>query len=358
MKEAVARAVEEIKEAFPNNDAFPKDRVVVQEDDQGGAWVIVEGADAGDLYETPKSGVGSIVAEYLARLGVGTLVLVDPDRLEPSNLPRVVGSTRRDAMLPLTGPGAPAGVCKRAARVARLKVDIANREARRGRCDIEVIRHPSSVTADDVARDLAACDYLFLAADSMQARLVFNALVHQYLIPGTQLGAKVPVDEKSGEVGRVFSVARPIMPGQTCLVCNGLISASKLQEEALTPEERRAQRYVDEPDIPAPSVITLNAVVAAHGVNDYLFRLTALRDPRLPEEFVYYEPRTGSSRIEEPRRDHDCVECGEITLSRFARGDAASLPTEEPRKKRTRRTPSMKVRLAQSSLTHLRMHRR
>jgi hypothetical protein len=288
-------------------------------------------------------GVGSLVAEYLARLGVGTLVLVDPDRLEPSNLPRVVGSTRRDAMLPLTGPSAPAVVRKRAARVARLKIDIANREARRGRGDIEVVRHPKSVTADDVARNLAACDYLFLAADSMQARLVFNALVHQYLIPGTQLGSKVPVEE-SGQVGRVFSVARPIMPGQTCLVCNGLISSSKLQEEALTPEERRAQRYVDEPDIPAPSVITLNAVAAAHGVNDYLFRLTGLRDPRLPEEFIYYEPRAGSSRIEEPRADHDCIECGEASLSRFARGDAVSLPTEEAPKKHARRTPSANAR--------------
>lgn len=36
-----------------------------------------------------------------------------------------------------------------------------------------------------------ACDYLFLAADSMRARLVFNALVHQYLIPGVQLGSKI-----------------------------------------------------------------------------------------------------------------------------------------------------------------------
>jgi hypothetical protein len=58
MKEAVARAVQEIKDAFPNNEAFPKDRVVVQEDDQGGAWVLVEDADIGELYETPKSWIG------------------------------------------------------------------------------------------------------------------------------------------------------------------------------------------------------------------------------------------------------------------------------------------------------------
>ena len=35
--------------------------------------------------------------EWLARLGVGHIVAVDFDRIEPSNLPRVVGATRSDA---------------------------------------------------------------------------------------------------------------------------------------------------------------------------------------------------------------------------------------------------------------------
>jgi tRNA A37 threonylcarbamoyladenosine dehydratase len=36
-------------------------------------------------------GAGSLVVEYLARLGVGHLVVVDPERIETTNLPRVVG---------------------------------------------------------------------------------------------------------------------------------------------------------------------------------------------------------------------------------------------------------------------------
>ncbi len=40
--------------------------------------------------------VGSLVAEYLARLGVGAFVLIDPDRLDPSNMPRVAGARRSD----------------------------------------------------------------------------------------------------------------------------------------------------------------------------------------------------------------------------------------------------------------------
>jgi hypothetical protein len=205
------------------------------------------------------------------------------------------------------------------------------------------VRHARSVVDDDVARDLATCDYLFLAADSMQARLVFNALVHQFLIPGVQLGAKVPVDRASGDVGRIFSVVRPVIPGRNCLWCNGFIGAATLQEEALSPEERRAQRYVEDEEIPAPSVITLNAVAAAHGVNDYLFRLMGLREPQATDDYVYFEPRSSSSRCEEPRADADCVECSDGPAGRLARGDAHPLPTRPPpaRSRRWKRSASV-----------------
>src|SRR5690606_10510517 len=41
-------------------------------------------------------GIGSLVCEYLTRLGIGELLLVDPDRIEESNLSRVVGARSRD----------------------------------------------------------------------------------------------------------------------------------------------------------------------------------------------------------------------------------------------------------------------
>ena len=61
----------------------------------------------------------------------------------------------------------------------------------------------SSSITDDVAKEsvakaLTACDYLFLAADSMRARLVVNAIIHQYLIPGVQLGSKIRPDATGG----------------------------------------------------------------------------------------------------------------------------------------------------------------
>lgn len=45
------------------------------------------------------SGTGSIVAEQLARLGFGQIILVDFDRVEQKNLNRILNSTESDAGL-------------------------------------------------------------------------------------------------------------------------------------------------------------------------------------------------------------------------------------------------------------------
>lgn len=49
-------------------------------------------------------GVGSLVNEYVARLGVGEIVAVDYDRIEHSNRPRVTGSRVSDCRVRLRGP--------------------------------------------------------------------------------------------------------------------------------------------------------------------------------------------------------------------------------------------------------------
>src|SRR5208282_2101905 len=41
-------------------------------------------------------GVGSLLVEYLSRLGIGRFVIADQDQLQASNFSRVVGSTTLD----------------------------------------------------------------------------------------------------------------------------------------------------------------------------------------------------------------------------------------------------------------------
>jgi hypothetical protein len=179
-----------------------------------------------------------------------------------------------------------------------------------------------------VAERLIDCDYIFLAADSAQARLVFNALVHQYLIPGVQVGAKVQVGDE-GKIVDIFSVVRPVNPGEGCLWCNQLISPARLQAEALTPEQRRQQRYVEDEEVHAPSVITLNAVAAAHAVNDYLFTTVGLVTSGSERRWARFHPtaKAAVERVasEQPRRDLDCRECG--SEGRLGIGRTRRLPT-------------------------------
>jgi hypothetical protein len=176
-----------------------------------------------------------------------------------------------------------------------------------------------------VARRLLECDFLFLATDTMQSRHLFNQAVHQYLIPGAQIGAKVPV--KKGVIGDVRVVVRPVMPDAGCLWCGGAISPAQLAREALSPEERERQRYVEDAGVHEPSVITLNALGASQAVNDLLFMFTGMYEPstRLRGRFQWARRREWEDIGNKP--DPLCRHCGRGPKSAYARGDDLGLPT-------------------------------
>jgi hypothetical protein len=264
-------------------------------------------------------GAGSILAELLGRLGVGEFVLADPDRAEVTNLPRLVAARRMDAVLDWLPKSF-------RTRFARPKVTMAARNIRQANRKAKIIALKSNFLAEDVARHFVDCDYLFLAADSMGARLLFNAIVHQYGVPGVQVGAKVPVNQ-AGEVGDVFCVARPIMPGKGCLWCNGLINASRLQDEAVSDQTRKGYAYIADPHVVAPSVITLNAIACAHAADEYLFHTTGLKFAEADQHWFRWNSRKGTAGYDMPRRDDNCLECSRADASRMGRGDLFPLPT-------------------------------
>lgn len=273
-------------------------------------------------------GVGSLLVEYLARLGVGHLIVTDPERIERTNLPRVVGSSHWwDALTWLTQETRPGWMRRLGERFSSYKVKIAARVARVANPSIKIEPIVGDIVNDTVAQRFTDCDFLFLAADTMQARLVFNALVHQYMIPGIQVGAKVSGNVDTGNIESVFSIVRPVWPGQGCLWCNGLISPARLQEEALSEKERQEQRYVDDPEVKAPSVITLNATAAAYAANEFLFSVIGLKHKTAEHSYLRFFPREGTVSRVFPRNDNACSECGEISESRLGRGDSRSLPT-------------------------------
>jgi hypothetical protein len=272
-------------------------------------------------------GGGSLVNEWLSRLGVGHIVGVDFDRVELSNLPRVVGATRWDAMAWFAGRRSK-WLQELGRRFASRKVHVARRVALRANPNIRFDAIVGNVLDESTARLLTDADFLFLASDSIQSRLVFNALVHQYLIPGVQVGAKVPVDRKAGTVGDAFVATRPVLPyaGGGCLSCHELIPAARLQEEALSENERRAQRYVESEDVADPSVITLNVLSAAQAVNDMMMMFTGLYHDGVNLHHQINFVRERMLTEVGPMADEFCMDCSDTVRSLRARGDHARLP--------------------------------
>ena len=249
-------------------------------------------------------GIGSLVAEYLARLGLGRFTLVDGDVVEETNLSRIVGASPDDA------------------KRGRAKVAVAKELILQANPNawIKVIKDDAA--KESVTKQLLGADYLFLAADSMRARLVFNALVHQYLIPGVQMGSKIRCNPDDETLLAVMCANRPVRPGTGCLWCNQLIDPNMLALEAKSDEERKAQAYgVAEPN---PSVISLNAVAAAHAVNDFLLDYLELRKAQNEVRYEHFYFLEGKRSLVAPRKDPDCPECTDA--SRFGRGDGIPLP--------------------------------
>lgn len=278
-------------------------------------------------------GGGSLLSEWLSRLGVGHLVVVDYDRVDLTNLSRVVGATRRDAIAFLAESKNP--VFKQVARrFARRKVFVARRVARQASPRIRFDAIPGSVLDEDVALLLKDSDFLFLASDTIQSRLVFNALVQQYLIPGAEVGAKVTVNRHDGKILDITVASRPVLPnpGGGCLECHELIPPGRLQEEALTEEDRRAQRYVDDETVAEPSVICLNVLSAAQVANDLMMMFTGLYQEGVNLQHGLWFVRERRLEPVDWRVDVHCPDCSIAARSRRGMGDRMRLPCRERRR--------------------------
>jgi hypothetical protein len=255
-------------------------------------------------------GGGSMLVEQLAHLGVGALSIVDFDRVEQHNLSRIVGATRRDA----------AG--------HERKADVAARHARAIDSSVRADAIDGDLAEEWVAERLLSCDFLFLATDTITSRLVFNAITYRYLIPGIQIGAKVELDADH-HVNDVYVAVRPVYPDAGCLYCQGLIDPVRLQQEARSDEEVRAQNYLGgATDVVDPSVITLNGIAASHAVNTMLFSATGLLTAGPAQQLFFL--RDGSAMTVQPRRARDCPFCSRETPSAYAAGGPATMLPVRP----------------------------
>ena len=302
----------------------------VSQDAEYGRQVLLFGTEGQAILQDARvaiiglGGAGSQLAELVARLGVESFLLVDPDRADVTNLPRLIAARRSDVLVSeATARRLPFEWLF--SRLRRRKVDMAARNIRRANARARVECIAANVLDAAVAERLLDADFIFLAADEMGARLLVNAVTHQFMIPSVQVGARVVASPITGQIEDVFAVSRPVFPGSGCLWCNGLVDSGRLAEETVSQPQREAQAYGSES--PAPSVASLNALATADAVNLFQFHMTGLAEPGSHRHYRRFRPLRGDLRVEEPRRDEHCSECGSMPSSRFARGEGLGLPT-------------------------------
>lgn len=213
------------------------------------------------------SGTGSLVIEQLARLGVGHLILVDPDVIEFKNLNRIANSTKEDAAL------------------RRPKVEVMARAISRMGLGTTVDIHHANLLATSTVRAVSTADVVFGCMDGVEGRNALNRIAVAYMQPYFDVGVRLDADGTGG-IENIWGTVHYIQPEGSSLMDRGVYAREDLDAEGLKrtdPEEYRRQRkvgYIRGVPEDRPAVVSTNALYASLAVNELLARLHRFRwDP-------------------------------------------------------------------------------
>ena len=239
------------------------------------------------------SGTGSPVVEQLARYGVGEVVLVDPDRVEPKNRNRIANAFEADD--------------------DRHKVDVLADAVRRMGTGTRPVPLAASLSDPTVVRRVAACDVAFGCVDSLEGRHVLNRLCAHYGLLYIDVGVGLATDGAGG-VRRAASAVHVLQPDGSSLLSRGVYTAGALAAEALRAadpeayaEMREADYIAGAPPEETPAVVTLNTIAASVAVHELLARLHPYRlDPNA--EFARWQINFASGMFAPSAEGEPCPE--------------------------------------------------
>jgi hypothetical protein len=228
------------------------------------------------------SGTGSWVVEMLARLGVGRLVLVDPDVIERRNLNRIVNSTAQDAGR------------------RRPKVELLREAVMSMGQGTRVETFQQDLLNAGVVHSLANCDLLFGCTDSADGRDLLNRISTFYLVPLIDVGVRIDAGSR-GRAEQICGAVHFLIPGGSSLLSRGVITAKQVEADGMRrhqPDqyaERVRESYVKGAEVNRPAVVSLNGFIAAHAVNELLARIHGFRRDDLAEfRYQLFDLREGA----------------------------------------------------------------
>ena len=208
--------------------------------------------------------LGTLQAAALARAGVGTLIIVDRDYVEPSNLQRQWLFDERDA------------------RENMPKAAAAARAIARINSSTNVISHITDLNPANIEELLAEADLILDATDNFETRFLLNEFAlstNKPWIYGAAVGS--------------YGITMPILPGSSsCLQC-------------VYPESPKT----DQPTCETAGVLgSVTAIIAAIQSADAI-KLLSGHQPLL--RITTSDVWSGTVRqIDQPARDPTCPACG------------------------------------------------
>ncbi len=208
------------------------------------------------------SGTGSVVVEQLARLGVGRLVLVDPDKVEQKNLNRILNSKISD--------------------IGKYKTDVLAEAIEGLGLGTKALNLPMVLEKQEAIRAISECDVAFGCMDGVTGRHLLNRIAVFYLIPYFDVGVRLDSDGRGG-IDNICGRINYLIPGGSSLLSRGCITTDALEAESLmksNPEEyanRLKEGYIKGVEVERPAVITPNMFYSALVVNEFLARIHPYR---------------------------------------------------------------------------------
>jgi molybdopterin/thiamine biosynthesis adenylyltransferase len=230
-------------------------------------------------------GLGCHVVQQLSYLGVSNYFLVDGDTVSTSNLNRLVGATEND--------------------VGKRKVDVAARMITEVQPAAGVHVAAQHFTSGHPPASLGSAGIIFGCVDHDPARLEVVRFASAYAAPYIDLASDVA---PGGEFGGRIVFAKD---GERCLSCLGELDQHELARAQMTDDQRAADDEIygigrDALRGVGPSVVSINGVVAALAVTEFVVWRTGLRQPK---GYLNYRGDRGTVGVRaDPPRDY-CYYC-------------------------------------------------
>ena len=222
-------------------------------------------------------GTGSLVLQMLSRIGVQKFVLIDPDTIEESNLNRLPYAVTSD-------------IGKKKVKVAAAHLKKVNKN---------VFTTAVSESVRDSKEKLKTCNMIFGCVDNDLARLTLNEVSLRYFIPLIDTGTEIFLSkDKVEEMGGQVRVIIPSVTG--CLECGGFLDKDQVAANMLEGDDLKiikAAGYVrGTNNTPVPAVMTLNTMIAAMAVQEFVDMATERERPEY-SYLIYNGKAPGIDRL-------------------------------------------------------------